>query len=128
MVFPDGCIFSARLRGDFCSDQVDTSNAAVQCRRGRMEMQQVGVDFNELRAQARRALYLNELTSSVRSYVSANVELPSVEGSQKKGSRREKQNSSSVRANTLVSVLYGRRRRSPGSAIDRGRISAGKSD
>jgi hypothetical protein len=67
MVFPDGCIFSARLRSDFCSDQVDTSNAAVQCRWGRMEMQQVGVDFNELRAQARRALYLNELTSSVRS-------------------------------------------------------------
>ena len=40
MVFTDGCIFSARLRSDFCSDQVDTSNAAVQCRRGRMEMQQ----------------------------------------------------------------------------------------
>ena len=87
-----------------------------------------GVDFNELRAQARRALYLNELTSSVRSYVSANVELPSVEGSQKKGSRCEKQNSSSVRANTLVSVLYGRRRRSPCSIIHRERISACKSD
>jgi hypothetical protein len=27
-----------------------------------MEMQQVGVDFNELRAQPRRPLYLNELT------------------------------------------------------------------
>jgi hypothetical protein len=62
--FTCGCIFSARLRSDFASDEVDASNAAFQCRRGRMEMQQVGVDPNDLRAQPRGSLYLDELTSS----------------------------------------------------------------
>ena len=35
-----------------------------------MEMQQVGVDPNDLRAQPRGPLYLDELTSSVRSVTS----------------------------------------------------------
>jgi hypothetical protein len=49
---------SARLLSDFGSDQVGTSNAAFECRRSRMEMQQVGADSNELCAQPRRPLYL----------------------------------------------------------------------
>jgi hypothetical protein len=44
------------------SDQIDASNAAFECRRDRMEMQQVGVDLNNLRAQARNPPFLAELT------------------------------------------------------------------
>jgi hypothetical protein len=60
------CISNARLRGDFGSDKVDASNAAFRCRRGRLEMQQGGVDSDHLRAQPRCPLYLDELTSSAR--------------------------------------------------------------
>ena len=48
------------------SDKVDASNAAFRCRRGRLEMQQVGVDSDHLRVQPRCRLYLDELTSSDR--------------------------------------------------------------
>jgi hypothetical protein len=37
-----------------------------------MEMQHVGMDSNELRAQPRRSLYLDELTSAVQPYMSAS--------------------------------------------------------
>lgn len=55
-----------RLRSDFSSDKVDASNAAFRCRWGRLEMQQVGVDSNHLRAQPRCPPYLDELKSSGR--------------------------------------------------------------
>jgi hypothetical protein len=59
-------ISSTRLRSDFSSDKVGASNIAFQCSRGRLEMQQVGVDTNHLRAQPRCSVYIDELTSSVR--------------------------------------------------------------
>jgi hypothetical protein len=64
--FTHGCISSTRLRGDFSSDKVDHSNAAFRRRRGRLEMQQIGVYSNHLRAQPRCPLHLDELTSSGR--------------------------------------------------------------
>ena len=51
--FAHGCISDARLRSAFGSDKVDAANAAFQCRRGGMEMQQLGVDSNHLRARPR---------------------------------------------------------------------------
>jgi hypothetical protein len=57
MAFGHGCICSGRRRSDFASDQVEASNTAFRCRRGRMEMQQVGVDPNDLRAQPRGPLF-----------------------------------------------------------------------
>jgi hypothetical protein len=50
-VLTHDCISNARLCRDFSSDKVDASDAAFRCRWGRLEMQQVGVDFNHLRAQ-----------------------------------------------------------------------------
>jgi hypothetical protein len=49
--FTHGCISNARLRSDLGSDKVNASNAAFRGRRGRLEMQQVSVDSNHLRAQ-----------------------------------------------------------------------------
>ena len=49
--FTRGCNCSVGLCSAFCSDQVDASNAAVRCRRGGMEMQQVGVGADDLLAQ-----------------------------------------------------------------------------
>jgi hypothetical protein len=57
MAFAHGCICSGRRRSDFASNQVEASNTAFRCRRGRMEMQQVGVDPNDLRAQPRGPLF-----------------------------------------------------------------------
>jgi len=57
MAFAHGCICSGRRRSDFASDQVEASNTAFLRRRGRMEMQQVGVDPNDLRAQPRGPLF-----------------------------------------------------------------------
>ena len=64
--FTHGCISDARLRSDFSSNKIDAPNAAFRCRRSRLEMQQVGVDSNHLRAQSRCPLYLGELKSSGR--------------------------------------------------------------
>jgi hypothetical protein len=47
------CCSSARLRSDFGSDQIDASDTAFGGKRGRMEMQQVGDDSDDLRAQPR---------------------------------------------------------------------------
>jgi hypothetical protein len=44
------CISNARLRRDFSSDKVDASNAAFRCGWGGLEMQQIGVGSNHLRA------------------------------------------------------------------------------
>jgi hypothetical protein len=55
--FTHDCISSTRLRSDFGSDEVDASNAAFRCRWGRLEVQQVGVDSNHLRAQPRCPIY-----------------------------------------------------------------------
>jgi len=66
------CISNARLRSDFNSDKIDASNAAVRCRRSRLEMQQVGVDSNHLRAQSRCPLYLDELKSLGRAGMSVS--------------------------------------------------------
>jgi hypothetical protein len=52
--FTRDCICGVRLRSGITPDQVDASNAAFQCTRGRMEMQQVGVDPNDLRVQSRQ--------------------------------------------------------------------------
>jgi hypothetical protein len=60
------CNSDACLRGDFDSDKINASDAAFGCRRGRLEMQQVGVDSNHLRAQSRCPLYIDELKSSGR--------------------------------------------------------------
>ena len=59
MAFAYGCICDDRRRSDFDSDQVEASNAAFRCRRGRMEMPQVGVDPNDLRAQPRGSLFIS---------------------------------------------------------------------
>ena len=59
MAFAHGWICSGRRRSDFASDQVEVSNTAFRCRRGRMEMQQVGVDPNDLRAQPRGPLFIS---------------------------------------------------------------------
>ena len=64
--FTGDCISSTRLRSDFSSDEVDPSNAAFRCRWGRLEVQQVGVDSNHLRAQPRCPLYIDELIRSGR--------------------------------------------------------------
>lgn len=65
MGFTHGCISNARVRSDFGSDKVDASNPAFRGR-GRLEMQQVCLDSNHLRAQPRCPLNIDELTSPDR--------------------------------------------------------------
>src|ERR1017187_3537251 len=72
--FTHVCISNARLRSDFGSDKINASNAAFRCRRSRLEMQQVGVDYYHLRAQSRCPLYLNELKSSGRCGMSVSCQ------------------------------------------------------
>src|SRR5271168_1938244 len=61
-----GCFSNARQRVSFGSDKVDAANAAFRCRRGGMEMQQLGADCDHLRAQPRCPFQLDQLTSSGR--------------------------------------------------------------
>jgi hypothetical protein len=55
--FAHVCISNARLRSDFGSDKIDASNAAFRCRRSRLEMQQVGVDYDDLLSESRCPLF-----------------------------------------------------------------------
>jgi hypothetical protein len=71
-----------------------------------MEMQQVGVDPNDLRAQPRGPLYLDELTSSVRSVTSEKCQT----GSRSRltactaDQARERQTAGQSRINAIVMV------------------------
>ena len=61
MAFTLDHISNARLRGNVSSDKIGPSNAAFRCRWGRLEMHQVGVNCNHLRAQPGYPPYIDEL-------------------------------------------------------------------
>src|ERR1700752_1443596 len=61
--FTHGCSSNASARSAFGSHKIDAAHAAFVCEHGRMEMQQLGIDSNHLRAGP-RPLKPDQLTSS----------------------------------------------------------------
>jgi hypothetical protein len=61
-LFTHGSIFGARVRRRLASDQDDATDTAFQRRWDSVEVQQVGFDHDDLRAQPRRQSRVVQLT------------------------------------------------------------------